>query len=218
MGEYFFNVTDSKSKQKRPPEEWVKTSIPAIVDASTFEQVRTKREARAPSKTPPRRLASPTLLTGLLKCGVCGHGMTLVTGKSGKYQYYKCTRRQNHGNHACTSGNLPMEKLDELVLHQLASEVFAPERLQMMMSEIRTRIAATKDNQQERINEINRDIKKIEERQLRLIDAIETGILELDEVTQRRAQQLKTSREALLIDLARVNCITHTNWICPANR
>ena len=204
MGEFFYNVMDSKNKQKRPPSEWVKAVSPAIIDASSFEQVRVLRESRAPNKIPPRRLSSPTLLTGILKCGKCGHGMTLVTGKSGKYKYYKCTSRHNQGNHACTSGNLPMEKMDALVMQQLADYVLAPDRLQTMMTEIRTRISSSKDSQQERVNEINRELKKVEERQLRLLDAIETGVVELDEVTQKRAQQLKASREALLIDMANV--------------
>ena len=204
MGEFFYNVMDCKNKQKRPPSEWVKAVSPAIIDASTFEQVRALRESRAPNKIPARRLTSPTLLTGILKCGKCGHGMTLVTGKSGKYKYYKCTSRHNQGNHACTSGNLPMEKMDALVMQQLADYVLAPDRLQTMMTEIRTRISSSKDSQQERVNEINRELKKVEERQLRLLDAIETGVVELDEVTQKRAQQLKASREALLIDMANV--------------
>lgn len=204
MGEYFTNIRDSKANTNRPPSEWVKTTIPSIIDAATFERVREKRESRAPSKTPPRRVSSPTLLTGLLKCGVCGHGMTLVTGKSGAYRYYKCTSRHNQGNHACTSGNLPMEKLDNLVLEQLAEKVFAKERLQVMMAELRKQLRSSKDDHQERINELNRQIKKIEERQHRLIDAIEMGTIELDETTQRRAQQLKASREALFIEMAGV--------------
>ena len=36
------------------------------------------------------------------------------------------------------------------------------------------------------------------------MEAIETGIIDLDETTQRRAQQLKASREALFIELAGV--------------
>ncbi len=204
MGDYHFNVIDSKTGQKRPPDEWITTAIPAIIDASTFERVRARREERAPNKTPPRRVSSPTLLTGLLKCGICGHAMTLVTAKSGQYRYYKCTIRQSQGNHACTSGNLPMEKLDELVLEQLAAKVFAPERLQEMMSELRQRIKSSKNGQQERINELNRQVKKTEERQSRLLEAIETGTIELDETTQRRAQQLKAGREALFIELAGV--------------
>ena len=204
MGDYYFNVIDSKTGQKRPPDEWVKTLIPAIIDAAIFERVRAKREERAPNKTPPRRVSSPTLLTGLLKCGICGHAMTLVTGKSGKYRYYKCASRHSKGNHACTSGNLPMEKLDELVLEQLAIKVFAPERMQEMMTELRKRIKSSKGGQQERINELNRQIKKTELRQQRLLEAIETATIELDEATQRRAQQLKSSREALFIELAGV--------------
>ena len=204
MGYYYFNMRDSKNNVMRPVDEWVKTSIPSVVDAAVFERVRAKRESRAPSKTPPRSVSSPTLLTGLLKCGICGHAMTLVTGKSGRYRYYKCASRHNQGNHACTSGNLPMEKLDGMVLEQLAAKVFAPDRLQVMMTELRQRIKSNKNGQQERINELNRQVKKIEERQQRLLDAIETGTIELDETTQRRAQQLKAGREALFIELAGV--------------
>ncbi|GAB1393421.1 hypothetical protein MASR1M60_15840 [Rhodocyclaceae bacterium] len=49
MGDYYFNVHDAKaSGRKRLPEEWVKTSIPAIIDAATFEQVRALRERCSP--------------------------------------------------------------------------------------------------------------------------------------------------------------------------
>ena len=44
----------------------------------------------------------------------------------------------------------------------------------------------------------------VEERQQRLLEAIETGIIDLDETTQRRAQQLKAAREALFIEQASV--------------
>ncbi|RFC37926.1 MAG: Site-specific DNA recombinase [Candidatus Nitrotoga sp. LAW] len=204
MGEYFTNIRDSKTNTNRPPEEWIKATIPAIVDAATFERVRAKRESRAPSRRAPRLVSCPTLLTGLLKCGICGHAMTLVTGKGGRYKYYKCTSRQSQGNHACISKNLPMEHLDDLVLHSMADKIFAPERLQMMVAELRKRIKSSKDGQQERINEINRQIKLVEKKQHNLLNAIEMGAIELDDTTQRRAQQHKAAREALFIELAGV--------------
>ena len=204
MGEYFFNVRDSRENKQRLPTEWVKTSIPAIIDAATFERVRIQREARAPAKTPPRRVSSPTLLTGLLKCGVCGRSMTLVTGKSGRYRYYKCVSRHSQGNPACSSRNIPMDKLDQIVLNRLADTVLAPQRLQTLMAELRKRIKSSKDDQQDRINALNRQIKQVEERQQRLLEAIETGIIALDDTTQRRAQQHKAAREALFIELAGV--------------
>ena len=204
MGEYFTNIRDSKANTNRPPEEWIKATIPAIVDAATFERVRAKRESRAPTKRSPRLVSCPTLLTGLLKCGVCGHAMTLVTGKSGRYKYYKCTSRQSQGNHACTSKNFPMEHLDDLVLNSMADKIFAPERLQMMVAELRKRIKSSKDGQQERINEVNRQIKLVEKKRHNLLNAIEMGTIELDDTTQRRAQQHKAAREALFIELAGV--------------
>ena len=205
MGDYYFNMRDSRAKTIRPPEEWVKTDIPPIIDAAKFEQVRAKRESRSPSRLPPRRVSSPVLLSGLLKCGVCGAGMTLSTGKGGRYRYYKCTNRRNKGNHACSSTNIPMDKLDELVIASLADKILASDRLQVMMAELRKRIRDSKDTRQERINELNRQLKQLEERQQRLLDAIETGIVELDETTQKRAQTLKASREALLIERAGVS-------------
>ena len=203
MGEYFTNIRDSKANANRPPQEWIKATVPAIIDAAIFERLRIKREARAPAKTPPRITNSPTLLTGLLKCS-CGASMTVATGKGGLYRYYKCTRRKSLGNDACDSKNLPMERLNDLVLNSMADKIFAPERLQAMVSELRKRIRSSKDVQQDRIIEINRQIKQVEKKQENLLNAIENGTIELDEPTQRRAQQHKSAREALFIELAGV--------------
>lgn len=66
------------------------------------------------------------------------------------------------------------------------------------------RLKTSKDHQQERINQLNRQLKQTEEQQHRLLEAIETGIVDLDETVQRRAQQNKSAREALVIELAGV--------------
>lgn len=115
LGEHYFNVRNAKTGEIRPQQEWILVQSDAIIDQATFDQAATLREARSPKKNPPRRTASPHLLTGLLKC-TCGHHLTAVTGKSGRYLYYKCANRQSKGNHACPSRNYPMDKLDEAVL------------------------------------------------------------------------------------------------------
>ena len=128
--------------------------------------------------------------------------MTLSTGKSGAYRYYKCSSRSGQGNHACTSKNLPMEKLDGIVLNQIANTVLQPERLQSLMTELRMKIQSGKNSRQEVISELERQLKNTEDRQNRLLDAIESGTVELDEITHRRSQQNKTAREVLLIKMA----------------
>lgn len=125
LGEHYFNLRNSKTGVKRPPAEWIMVKAEPIIEAQTFERAAALREARSPKKNPPRRFASHNLLTGLLKCS-CGHHITAVTGKSGRYHYYKCAARQSKGNHACTSRNYPMDKLDTLILQQLSDKVYAP--------------------------------------------------------------------------------------------
>lgn len=203
MGEYYSNMRDSKAKTPRPATEWIKTSVPPIIDAALFEQVREKRESRTPAHSHPRIINSPTLLTGLLKCA-CGSSMTITTGKGGRYKYYKCTRRQSLGNYACKSVSLSMTKVDALVLNQLTEKVLAPDHLNKLMSELQVSFKDSRSQQQERVNEINRQIKLTEARQMRLLEAIETGTITLDDLTARRAQGLKAAREALFIELARV--------------
>ena len=204
IGEHYFNVRDSKTGQIRPEAEWIMFKSAPIIDRATFEQVRKMREARAPGKIPPRVTSSPTLLTGLLKCGECGSNLTLATGKSGRFKYYKCTNRRNKGNHACSSRSIPMQKLDDLVLSHLAEHVLSPQRLNQLISELRKRVKDSKQTEQEQINRINRQLKDIELRQARLLDAVETGNIPNDASLQRRAQQLKAAREELLIELAGV--------------
>lgn len=206
MGEYYSNVHNFKAKVIRPPSEWVQTTIPAIINAATFEAVRTLRESRAPqSKTAiPKSLCSPILLAGIIKCGKCGYNMSLATGKSGKYRYYKCTSRHGKGNHTCTSKNLPMEKVDQLIMDELIDKVLQPDHLQALMEKLRKRIQSGKENQSEKLAELERQIKNTEERQNRLLEAIESGVVELDEITHKRFQQLKIAREALLIQLTEV--------------
>ena len=202
MGELYFNVYDSKAGEKRPPSEWIKTEIPPIVDSLQFEQVRLKRESRIPAKSNPRAISSPCLLTGLLKCGHCGNSLTLATGKGGKYRYYKCTNRKNKGNVTCNGKNLPMDKVDKIILNQLADNAFRPERIQKLMSEFRKTQQVRQNDTQEQQNVIQRQLLQLDERQHRLLNAIELGYAELDEVTQKRMQQIKTARDALQIEKA----------------
>lgn len=109
-GRYIFNKMDMRTGQVKPESEWIVVPILAIVDEATFEAVKTKRHSRSPEATPPRILNSPTLLTGLLKCGKCGAGMTLATGKGGRYHYYKCNTRLGKHIDQCDAPAVPMHK------------------------------------------------------------------------------------------------------------
>jgi site-specific DNA recombinase len=201
-GEFYYNVIDSKSGKKRPPSDWIAIPIAPVIDAESYERVRQRREGRRPSAVPARRLSSSILLTGLLKCGHCGAGMTLATGKSGKYRYYKCTNRASKGNAQCSSRNLPMQYLDTLVLDQLAERVFTAERLQLMLAEARRLMSSRTAADRQKLMHLQGELRKADERLSRLYEAVEGGFMPLDESLRRRLQQGKSAREAVLIEMA----------------
>ncbi len=220
IGEYQFGRYDARKRRARPQSEWVTTQVPAIIDPETFEKVRRRREERSPTHSPPRRVNNPTLLTGLLKCGDCGAYMTLVTGKSGRYRYYKCTTRQSKGNHACPSKNYPMQQLDELILGHVIERVLDPERLRQLFAEVRKRVSTAKKNSGESVKALEQQLKGVEMRLARLYEAIEAGAIDIgDESLKKRVQQLKAAKESTLLELASARAKRHmpAPRILPSN-
>ena len=202
-GEYVFNKTVCRTRQRKASEEWIIVKVPAIVSAETFEAVAAKRHVRSPAVTPARVVNSPTLLTGLLKCGVCGAGMTLITGKSGKYRYYKCNTSIGQHVNACSTPAIPTEKLDKLVLTALADKVLTPERLKAMLKELTTQIEASRGKQSAALQSMQRELNELETGLNRLYEAVERGLIPMDEMLGQRVKTLKARRETMLGEMAR---------------
>ena len=77
---------------KRPIEETVPVSVPAIVDRDVWNAAQERREY---NKRMSRRNCKRTyLLRGLCKCGACGSAFTGVTNNS-QNSYYHCCQRSN---------------------------------------------------------------------------------------------------------------------------
>jgi site-specific DNA recombinase len=201
-GRYRFNRTDQKTKKVKAEVEWVRISVDVVIDSETFARVTQRRHARAPAQVPPRVVNSPTLLTGLLKCGSCGAGMTLATGKSGKYRYYKCNRRIGQGNRYCNGRAVPMAKLDAAVLHTLADKVLTPARMKLMLAELKQRLKAGRSVEDEQLRGLARELDTLTLAANRLYEAVEKGVLPLDASLQERVRKQQTRRQEILIEMA----------------
>jgi site-specific DNA recombinase len=201
MGDLYFNRVNAKSRQVKPESEWVLVKVPAIVDKETFQAARERRIERQPDKTNPYPANSPTLLTGLLKCGACGAGMTLATGFGGRYRYYKCTNRINKGNEVCSSGNIPMEKLDRLILDAMSEKVFTPQRVASMLKELQERLSKSRTQNDQHLQVLKKELNELKTRMDRLCDAIERGILPSD-VAQDRSEKIQARRQAVIAEMA----------------
>ena len=141
-GERVFNQHQWKTGDLKPEEEWIKVQIEPIVQEDIFTLVQEKLKSRSPAMSHPKRLSSPRLLTGILKCGCCGANMTMATGKGGggTYYYYRCSTKTRKHAKLCTSSPVRMDEFDKSILEALANVVFTPERVEAMMRELRRMI------------------------------------------------------------------------------
>lgn len=197
MGKHQFNRTECKTRRKKDPSEWVEFATPVIIEPDIFERVQAMLKARRPSNTPPRVVNGPTLLTGVAKCSHCGSGMTLRTGKSGRYRYYTCNARATEGKTACHGQSIPMGKLDDLVLTHFADRVLTPERMEKVLGEL------IKRSQEKRIDlagenkRLNKELRAIEEKIDRLYDALADGLIRDNDGFRRNLSKLEQQREEL---------------------
>jgi len=142
--------------------------------------------------------ASDFLLSGLLRCGRCGKayiGMS-ANGNGGRYHYYACTGRQKYGPKAYTGDRLPREKLEQAVLHQLAS-VYRNERLiAEALAQAQAEAERRRPEFEQRLASIAAEITRAEQALERYYEAFEQGKL-----SPERCEERLTRLQARLDDL-----------------
>jgi ssDNA-binding Zn-finger/Zn-ribbon topoisomerase 1 len=204
VGWHVFNKLDSRSRKIKDEAEWVKTTVPAIIEQNLFDKATKLRSAYTPLRCAPRRETSPNLLTGLLKCDCCGATMVAMTAKHGRYHYYKCSNRISKGNTACRSKNYPMEKLDNLVLEAFRDTIYTPDYIRNVIDELRKGASKHGGEEKMHLKRLESELAEIDEAENKLYEAIEKGVLELDDRLKTRMQQHKTRRETLTAELAAI--------------
>ena len=197
-GRHFFNQFDSKTRKQKHRDEWIECKVPAIVDGKTFDDVQRLLKSRSPKNTPPRVVNGPTLLTGLAKCASCGGGMTLRTGKGGRYRYYSCSTCLRQGKTACKGRNVPMGLLDDLVTDQLLSRVLAPQRVKTLLAQLNKRDSESNEKRQQERKTLKAELNDTDTKLERLYEAVETGTVPNSESFHNRITGLDQRRDELL--------------------
>jgi site-specific DNA recombinase len=121
-------------------------------------------------------------------------------GYGGRYRYYKCTNRINKGNEVCSSSNIPMEKLDQLIRNAMSEKVFTPERVARMLKELQERLNKPRSQHDQHLQTLKKELDDLKERMERLCDAIESGILPND-VAHERSKNLQPKRQTVLTEM-----------------
>ncbi|WP_370335348.1 recombinase family protein [Parvularcula marina] len=204
LGEYFFNRTNSKTGEPRPQEEWVTLEIPRLIDTHIFNAVQDKLDRQHPMKTPPRIVTSNVLLTGLAHCGECGKPLRLQTGKGGKYRYYKCAKKADHGQTGCKGCSIPEALLDDAVTDALLERALAPERLATILPPLIDKTRQQRGQNVAALNELKSKKADYARQRRKFYDLLGEGTLEPDPELTKKLADLKSRQEQTERQIARL--------------
>ena len=87
-----------------------------LVSKKVFEAVQRGLRERAPVVQRPARVGSKFLLSGLLRCGVCGKPYIGQGAKGGQYGYYVCGTLLREGAGTCEARYLNAPKVEGFVI------------------------------------------------------------------------------------------------------
>ena len=202
-GRLYFNRENHRERTLKPESEWVLFKVPPIVDESVFKRVQEIKWMRDPNRTNPAITSSPTLLSGLVKCGLCGASMTLETGKGGRYRYYNCRDFLRKGPTACKGQRVPAPLLEVQIKNHLVDRLFTPGRVREILKGLH-KIAVNQAKERGGLRqELQRKLGDTENKLRRIYTVIEEGALELSLLKDplRELQQEKSGLQQQLATL-----------------
>jgi site-specific DNA recombinase len=202
--------TNKRVRRARPQNEWRIVAHPElqIVSDELWQRVEDRQKnllatygGRNPKGLMPRSATSPYLLSGILKCGLCGANLTIVTGYSsyGHYPQYGCSQHFNRG--ACANSVLiRRDWIEERLLDELQNQVLRPEAIDYILDEFGYRLKDALAKLSNQIAQMRERKQKIEGELKRLVDtAAATGPSSfVVAAIHEREQQLREITDQLL--------------------
>ena len=167
----------------RPQEEWIAVDTPAILSHEVWQRA---QEQRMHNKRFSQRNNHKQcyLLRSLLVCGVCDGLMIGKSRHKHPYTYYRCERGGKHRlpdvpQHTCTVNATDAENA---VWQSVAKLLQEPERLAQAWADLNT----TDPPNQREIKRLEHRSRQLERQWQRILDAYQDGLLEKDELGQRK--------------------------------
>lgn len=168
-------------KQRRPREEWIAVSVPAIVDADTWARSQARHSLN--SAFSERHVSAERfLLRYMVRCGECGQARSASTRRSGPgpVGYYYCSAvlpmHLREERLRCTQPSARADELDELVWNEVTRHLLHPDLI----------VKACVTAQPETDHAAPRRLADLRAQHQRLLDAYQAGAITLDDLQARR--------------------------------
>lgn len=190
--------TGRRSSVLNPPDQWIRQPAPdlRILADDLWQGVQARKAALGPMQAGQAR-APARLLSGLLRCGLCGGSMVMVSAgaraRPGARRLACATRRDRGG---CDNGAFPLvQDVEARVLAALRDRLLAPDAIARMVKTFHDDAEARHREAQAARAGVEREAAEIQRRISRAWDAFDDGILTKAAFGQRMAE-LEARREA----------------------
>ena len=199
-----------RAKRIRPESEWIHIERPElrIVDRSVWEIVQARIAKKSTNAAAQRTRGGNSggrpysrLLSGMLKCAVCGYNYTLAS----RYDY-ACASHRSGGDHACSNAIRVKRVLAEsVILSAVKEKLLSDEMIQVAQRHMRSYIKSLKRQAAENNGDIDllrRELASIDQKISNATAAILDGGLDKSNALAQALKDLETQKEKLLARLS----------------
>ena len=190
----------SKGEKAQDPVR-VEGAWPVLIPRELFEDVQQAMRERAPKVQRPGRVGSKFLLSGLLKCGVCGRPYSGQGAKSGQFAYYVCGTLFREGAGTCSARYLNAPRVEDFIVEKIRERILTEETIVELVTLVAEEIDAMAGELSGRLEVVEAELGDVRKRLGRLYEALETSDLTLEVLSPRifslrhREEQMEAARE-----------------------
>jgi site-specific DNA recombinase len=203
--------TGKRQIRATPQEQWVRIPVPElrIVDPGIWDRAQAMRAELGGRKRPEYARRPKHLLSGLIRCGVCGGAYTMCSTER-----MACVTYRQRGT--CANGRtVKLVDLTERVLVGLTDSLLAPDKFEAFAQEHRaTHSQRTKDEARQ-IKALERERADIDRRIDRLVESIADGTANKP-VVKVKLQEASERLEQVKAELAAIAAAPKTATLHPS--
>ncbi|WP_240353215.1 recombinase family protein [Cohnella algarum] len=201
------NWSEKRRKGKNPDYLIVDGTHEPIIAPELWESVHQKLGHRSYK---PSRSHQPYILSGLLKCPVCGHGMVPARSKGagGKsYRYYVCGQFHNKGKAVCRSNMMRADVAEEQVLQKLIKVALRPDIVRQLVDKINAlrsnAEAPIMEEKKALLTELSSNSRKLQKIKDNILSDPDLAVIFKDDLkeTHAKLEQLQKRLEAIEAEL-----------------
>ena len=172
----------------------VERAFPAIISRAQFRRVGDMMRSRAPTVTHPRRVASPYVLSGLVRCNRCKTAFSSQESKGGRFQYYVCQSLVRRGSGSCDTPRLNARRFEGLIVERIRSSILTEGNMADLTKVVRQELSGLAREERKRLETIESELKDVGRSLDRLWRIVETT----DEVPPGTNRRIKDNNDRKL--------------------